>query len=294
MTGSPAAPPPVSQWRLFRRRLFRHRLAVVSLCILAGLYLVALLAPQLAPYELNPPLEGRVLQQARQGPSPSHPFGTDELGRDQLTRVMYGARISLAVGLGVAVVSAIVGSAVGATAGYLGGWVDQVLMRLTDLGLMMPALAVLMIAGKAVGGSVVAIVLILSALYWMTVARVVRGVVLSLREREFIISARASGASGLRIVVRHLLPNAVGPIVVNTTLVVGYSILTESVLSFLGFGVQPPTVSWGNMLAQSSGVVGTSLAYLIYFPGLAILITVLSVNFLGDGLRDAFDPWRRT
>jgi peptide/nickel transport system permease protein len=147
-----------------------------------------------------------------------------------------------------------------------------------------------MIAAKALGGSVAAIVVILSALFWMTVARVVRGVFLSLKEKEFVDAARASGASAQRIILRHMLPNTIGPIVVNTTLVVGFAILTESALSFLGFGVQPPTVSWGTMLAQSESSVGTTTAYLIYFPGLAILLTVLAVNFLGDGLRDAFDP----
>jgi peptide/nickel transport system permease protein len=163
-------------------------------------------------------------------------------------------------------------------------------MRFTDLVLVVPPLAILLMAGKHFGGSQTVIITILSVVYWMPIARVVRGVFLSLKEKEYVEAARAAGASDLRIIVRHMLPNTVGPIAVNTTLVVGLAILTESTLSFLGFGIQPPTVSWGNMLGQSVQAVGTPLAYLIYFPGIAILITVLAVNFLGDGLRDAFDP----
>ncbi len=279
-----------SQWELFRRRFFRHKLAVAAAIVLLLLVLSAIFAGVIAPYPLNPRLEGAVLAEARHGPSWKHWFGTDELGRDQLTRVLYGGRISLTVGLSVALVSTFFGTMVGALAGYFGKWTDQVLMRFTDLVLVVPPLAILLMAGKHFGGSQTVIITILSVVFWMPVARVVRGVFLSLKEKEFVEAARASGASDLRIIVRHMLPNTVGPIAVNTTLVVGLAILTESTLSFLGFGVQPPTVTWGNMVGQSSQAVGTPLAYLIYFPGLAILITVLAVNFLGDGLRDAFDP----
>jgi peptide/nickel transport system permease protein len=279
-----------SQWELFRRRFLRHKLAVAAAIVLLLLFLSAIFAGVLAPYPLNPRLEGAVLAQARHGPSWKHWFGTDELGRDQFTRVLYAGRISLTVGLSVALVSTVFGTMVGALAGYFGKWTDQVLMRFTDLVLVVPPLAILLMAGKHFGGSQTVIITILSVVYWMPIARVVRGVFLSLKEKEFVEAARASGASDLRIIVRHMLPNTVGPIAVNTTLVVGLAILTESTLSFLGFGVQPPTVTWGNMLGQSVQAVGTPLAYLIYFPGLAILITVLAVNFLGDGLRDAFDP----
>lgn len=279
-----------SQWELFWRRFLRHKLAVVAAVILLLLFLTAIFAPLLAPYALNPRLEGKVLLDARHGPSLRHWLGTDELGRDQLTRILYAGRISLTVGVSVALISTLFGTAVGALAGYFGRWPDQVLMRITDLVLVVPPLAILMMAGKHFGGSQTVIIFILSVVFWMPIARVVRGVFLSLKEKEFVEAARASGASSPRIIVRHMLPNAIGPIAVNTTLVVGLAILTESTLSFLGFGVQPPTVSWGNMLAQSQQSVGTSSAYLIYFPGLAILITVLAVNFLGDGLRDAFDP----
>lgn len=283
-------PVPRSQWQLFWRRLLRHRMAVVAAVVLAILGLTAIFASQIAPYPLHPRLEGKLLLEARHGPSLKHWFGTDELGRDQFTRIIYAGRISLVIGLAVALISTFVGTAIGAVAGYVGGIVDNLLMRLTDLVLVVPALAILLMAGKYFGGSVTVIVFILSGLFWMPVARVVRGVFLSLKQKEFVEAARASGASGVRIVVRHMLPNTVGPIAVNTTLVVGLAIITESTLSFLGFGVQPPTVSWGNMLAQSEGSVGTSTAYLIYFPGLFLLLTVLAINYLGDGLRDALDP----
>jgi peptide/nickel transport system permease protein len=288
-----------SQWQLFWRRFFRHKVALVAGLVLLWLYLMVILAPHIAPYKLNPTLNAETLIGARHGPSGSHWFGTDELGRDQLTRVLYAGRISLMVGLMVALVSTALGTAIGAMAGFFGGWVDQLLMRFTDLFLVVPGLAILMMAQKGLAGKEILghrfssqglIILILSFLYWQYIARVVRGVFLSLKEREFVEAARASGASSFRIITRHMLPNTIGPIAVNTTLVVGLAILTESTLSFLGFGVQPPTVSWGNMLAQSEGAIGTDLAYLVYFPGLAILITVLAVNFLGDGMRDAFDP----
>jgi peptide/nickel transport system permease protein len=279
-----------SQWELFRRRFLRHKLAVAAAIVLLLLFLSAIFAGVVAPYPLNPRLEGAVLAGARHGPSWKHWFGTDELGRDQFTRVLYAGRISLTVGLSVALVSTIFGTMVGAVAGYFGKWTDQLLMRFTDLVLVVPPLAILLMAGKHFGGSPTVIIAILAVVYWMPIARVVRGVFLSLKEKEYVEAARASGASDLRIIVRHMLPNTVGPIAVNTTLVVGLAILTESTLSFLGFGIQPPTVSWGNMLAQSVQAVGTPMAYLLYFPGLAILITVLAVNYLGDGLRDAFDP----
>jgi len=285
-----SGPAALTQWQLFRRRFLRHKLAVAGGVVLLLLYLMAIFAPLIAPYPLNPALTAQVLLAARHGPSLSHLLGTDELGRDQLTRVMYAGRVSLLIGLSVSLVSTLVGVTLGSIAGFFGGRVDQLIMRLTDLFLIVPGLAILMIAQRGFGSSTLVIILIVSVLYWQVIARVVRGVFLSLREKEFIEAARASGASAWRIITRHLLPNTIGPIVVNTTLVVGYAILTESVLSFLGFGIQPPAVSWGSMLAQSEGSVGTSTAYLVYFPGLFILVTVLAVNFLGDGLRDAFDP----
>src|SRR4051812_21476837 len=288
-----------SQWHLFLRRFLKHKLAVSALVVLILLYLICFFAPQLAPYPLNPKLTPEVLAGASKGPSAAHWFGTDELGRDQLTRIMYAGQVSLRVGLFVALVSTLIGTALGSVAGFFGGWTDQLLMRITDLFLVVPGLAILAMAQKGLSGkeffgvtlsSTTLIILILSFLFWQTIARVVRGLFLSLKEKEFVEAARASGARSGRIILRHMVPNIVGAIAVNTTLVVGYAIITESMLSFLGFGIQPPAVSWGTMLNQSEAAVGTPQAYLIYFPGLALLVTVLAVNFLGDGLRDAFDP----
>jgi peptide/nickel transport system permease protein len=290
-----------SQWDLILRRFLHHKLAVGALIVLVALYLIAILAPELARYPLNPKLTPKTLLEAKQGPSLKHWFGTDELGRDQLTRIMFAARVSLTIGLVVALVSTVLGTGVGAIAGYFGGWVEQLLMRVTDLFLIVPQLAVLAMAQKGLAGKrlpllhirpspTTLMIGVLSILFWQTIARVVRGLILSLKEKEFVEAARASGASSRRIIMRHILPNIVGPIAVNLTLIVGYAILTESALSFLGFGLQPPSVSLGTMLEQSESAVGTPQAYLIYFPGLFLLITVLAVNFLGDGLRDALDP----
>ncbi len=285
-----AGVPARSQTRLVARRFFRHKLAVGALGVLILFYLLAFFAPLVAPYELTPQLTSEVLEGAREGPTAEHWFGTDELGRDQLTRVLYAGRVSLLIGVMVAMISTAIGTIVGALAGYLGGTVDRVMMFITDLALVIPGLAVLMIAQKGLGGSTGTIILILSLLFWTTIARVIRGVFLSLKEKEFVEAAKAIGCSTPRIIFRHMLPNTVGPIIVNTTLVVGGAILIESTLSFLGFGVEPPDVSWGNMIAQSKNTVGSDMAYLIYFPGLALFLTILSVNFLGDGLRDALDP----
>jgi len=275
-----------SQWRLFIRRFLRHRMAVVSIVVLILICVACFGAKWLAPYPKN----HQDLLLGPVGPSSEHWFGTDNLGRDQLTEIMYAGQISLAIGFGVALISTLVGTVVGALAGYFGKWSDQALMRLTDLFLVVPAIAILAIAIKKFGDSVSTIVLILAALGWMYIARIVRSQVLALKEREFVEAARASGASRTRIIVRHLVPNMMGPIMVNATLAIAAAIITESTLSFLGFGVQPPTTSWGRMLSDAEGYVGGDKAYLLYFPGLALLLVVLAVNFIGDGLRDAFDP----
>jgi peptide/nickel transport system permease protein len=286
---------PQSQWQLFRRRFLRHKLAVAALLVLVVLAGLAILAPAIAP-SLPTQQSPDILQQ----PSGDHLLGTDELGRDTLSRLLYAARISLLVGFLVGLFSTLIGTSIGAIAGYYGGWLDMLLMRFTDLFLVLPGLALLMIAQRGLQNkelwlvgqvdSKTLVVFTLAFLFWQTIARVVRGVFLSLKEKEYVEAAKASGASSGRIILRHMLPNIVGPILVNLTLIVGVAIISESTLSFLGFGVQIPDASWGNMLEQSRGWVGTDNAYLIYFPGLAILLTVLAVNFLGDGLRDAFDP----
>jgi len=287
------------------RRYAQRPVAVAAGLVLTILVLAAALAPLIAPADPTPPLTPEVLAQAREGPSWDHPFGTDKLGRDQLSRVLYGLRVSLTVGIGVAVLSVLAGVAVGAWAGWRGGWVDGVLMRFTDLFLVIPALVVLLVVASNPDPSffglfdlppatgVPGMVLLLAALGWMPMARIVRGEFLSLRERDYVEASRAAGASSWHIVVRHLLPNTVGPIVVFATLAVGIAVLNEAVLSFLGAGVQYPTVSLGQMIADAEETVGSDLAYLIVYPGLVLFVLVLAINLVGDGLRDAMDPHSR-
>jgi peptide/nickel transport system permease protein len=282
-------------WRRFRR----HKPAIVSAIILIIIGLACLLVTvnifgfRLSHYTFRE----QNLFVIRHSPSANHLFGTDQLGRDLFTRVLYGGRISLMVGVTVAASAGIIGAVVGAVAGYYGGTIDNILMRVTDLFLAIPFLVVLLIGQKLLeqllpGQSILNTVLILTLFFWMPDARIVRGVYLSLKEKEFVEAAKASGASNTRIMFYHMLPNAMGPIIVNATLLVAAAILTESALSFLGFGVQPPTPTWGNLLSDSRGFITTD-PFLIWFPGMAILITVLSVNFLGDGLRDALDPHQK-
>ncbi len=294
LTQAAMEPPARSQWQLFFRRFRRHKLAMISLVFLLVLYILVTFPQISAPYPRHIKLS------LPKGPSGKHLLGTDDLGNDQETLMIYAAHLSMTIGLLVAIFSTVIGTLVGAMAGYFGGWVDQVLMRITDLFLVVPALAVIAVAQQGLSSkalplvgrvsSSTLIVGTLSVLFWMYIARVVRGLFLSLKEKEFIEAARASGASSWRIMFRHILPNTIGPIVVNTTLIVAQAILLESTLSFLGLGIKPPAVSLGSMLSDAEQWVGTHNAYLIYFPGLMLLLIVLAVNFLGDGLRDAFDP----
>lgn len=279
----PSAP---SQWTLVRRRFLRHKLAVAGLVLLVLLAVCCFGATWIAPFPENQ----QDLFLGATGPSAEHWLGTDDLGRDFFSELLFAGRISIAIGLAVAVLATTVGTLLGAIAGYAGGWVDELIMRLVDLFLIVPAIAVLALALQGLGTSPVTIVLVLSALSWTYIARVARSQVLSLREKEFIDAAKVLGASPLRILVRHMLPNLAGVIAVNISLSVATAIIVESTLSFLGFGVQPPQSSWGNMLSQAAGLLGTPQVYLLVFPGLFILLTVLCVNFIGDGLRDAFDP----
>jgi peptide/nickel transport system permease protein len=282
-------PVPRSPGRLFVLRFFRHKPAVVSMVVLALLIVGCFGAGWIAPFNKNH-------QNLLLGPTPpsaKHWFGTDELGRDQLTEILFAGQISLKIGLTVALISTVVGTGLGAAAGYFSRWVDQFLVQFTNLFLVVPGIAVLAIAIKKFGNHDITIILVLASLGWMYIARVVRAQVLAMKEREFVEAARASGARHGRIIVRHILPNTIGPILVNATLAIASAVVTESTLSFLGFGVQPPTTSWGRMLSDARGYVGTPKAHLIYFPGLALLLTVLTVNFIGDGLRDAFDPQSR-
>jgi peptide/nickel transport system permease protein len=312
-----------TQWQLFRRRFVRHRLAMVGLVMLVLLFIVCFGARWIAPYdrnEINLGLEDTTEQTAEgqgggdlldqllkeqeakaagtfderhgQGRQPSavHWFGTDILGRDYLTEILFAGQISLKIGVAVAVVATVVGALIGAIAGYFGRWADQLLMRLTDLFLIVPAIAILAIALKKFGQTDFTIILVLAGLSWMTVGRVVRGQTMALKEREFVDAARVAGASSWRIIFRHLLPNMIGPITVAATFNMAAAIIAESTLSYLGYGVQPPKTSWGNMLSSASEFTGSDKSYLLYFPGLFVLVTVLAINFIGDGLRDAFDP----
>ena len=294
MTGSstPSAGTGASGWRLTLRRFAKNRLAVAGLVVFSLIALAVLLA-DLSPYDPD-----RTNVRARFAPpSLEHPFGTDDLGRDTLTRVLYGGRVSLLVGLLAMSVSVAIGTVIGALAGYFKGWADSLLMRLTDLFLSLPSLFVLIVLStllldtpfaRAYGGMLM-IVAIIGSLSWMVVARIVRSSFLSIRERDFVEAARASGAGHLRLMARHILPNALGPIFVQATLQVAVAIIAESGLSYLGFGIQPPTATWGNMLKDAQTYL-TRYPWLAVFPGLMIFLTVMSVNTIGDGLRDAFDP----
>jgi peptide/nickel transport system permease protein len=288
-----------SQWAYARMRFFRHRLAVASLIVLILIALVAIFAGQVAPHGFN----DQDLLNIAAGPTWDHPFGTDLLGRDYLSRVIFGLRTSLWVAFFVAVLSTVIGTAVGSYAGYYGGTVDNLLMRFTDLILTLPGLAVLLTAAAFLGkgsqkiwivpiSQPVMIGLILAFLFWTGLARIVRGIFLSLREKEFVEAAKASGASDLRIMARHILPNCVGPIVVTMTLIIATAILVEAALSFLGFGIQPPNPALGSLIAEGN-VGGLGYWWLVTFPGLVIVVVALAVNFVGDGLRDALDPTQR-
>jgi peptide/nickel transport system permease protein len=294
-----------SQWAYARKRFMRHRVALVGIFVLAVAGLVAIFAPRIAPYGYdeipftdveklieNPNL---IEETVNKGPTTTgwHLMGTDQLGRDYLSRVIFGIRTSLWVALFVALVSTAIGASIGAIAGYFGGWLDNLLMRFTDLILVLPGLAVLLTAAQFFGqGNPLKIGIILALLFWTGIARIVRGLFLSLREKEFVEAAKASGASDMRIILRHMLPNTVGPIVVNATLVVAAAILTEAALSFLGFGIQPPHAALGKLIADGQQQ-GIETWWLVTFPGLVIAIIALAVNFVGDGLRDALDPTQR-
>jgi len=282
------------QWGLFWRRFRRHRLALGSLIVLGIIFFAAAAAPIVAPYDPNQ----TDLQLARFGepapPSLAHPMGSDNVGRDQLSRVIYGARVSLVVGFLATGVAIIVGTLMGSISGYFGRWTDMGIMRCADVLLAFPPLLFLMAALTSIRPTISSIALVIAVISWMNVARLVRGEFLVLRAREYTEAARAIGASAPSIIFRELLPNAMGPIIVAASLGIPGVILTESALSFLGFGLQPPTASWGNMLTGAFGEMRDYNAWWIgVFPGLMIVITVVSFNFLGDGLRDALDPRSR-
>jgi peptide/nickel transport system permease protein len=279
-----------SQWSYARSRFLRHRLAMTGLVVLIIVFGAGIFANYIAPYSFDQIDLTKVLQ----GPTTQghHFFGTDEIGRDFFSRTIYGIRTSMEVGVFVAFVSSIIGIFVGAIAGYFGGWLDNILMRFTDLILTLPALAILLTAAALLGqGSQWRVSIILALFFWTGLARIVRGVFLSLREKEYVEAAKAAGSGDMRIMFRHILPNTLGPIVVNATLSVGAAIIVEAALSFLGFGIKPPTPSLGSLIA--SGQQAPQDWWITVFPGLTLLIIVISINFIGDGLRDALDPQQR-
>ena len=271
--------------REFWKHLKRNRMAMAGLALVLGLFAVSIFAHWLAPYDPN----GIDLKQVLMPPSQAHFLGTDTLGRDVLSRIIYGSRVSLKVGFVAVGLATLIGLVVGALAGYYGGWVDSGLMRLVDLMLCFPAFFLILAVIAVVEPSIWNIMAVIGLTGWMGVARLVRAEFLSLREREFVTAARALGASDFRLIMRHMLPNALAPVMVSATLGVAGAILTESALSFLGLGVQPPTPSGGNIL--TAGKDNIEIAWwLSVFPGLAILITVMSYNLLGEGIREAIDP----
>jgi peptide/nickel transport system permease protein len=263
----------------------RHRLALFGVTILLVVSVSSIFAPSIAPYDPN----RTAVMDRLQPPSLDHWMGTDELGRDVLTRILFGGRISLAVGLATIAVSLAVGTSIGAIAGYLGGTLDNLLMRFTDVMISFPQIFVLIMLVSFLGQDLSTIVLVLGVVSWMPMARLVRAEFLSLKEKEFIMSARAIGLPGWRIVISHLLPNSGGPIIVAATLGVAAAIRSESGLSYLGLGLQPPTASWGTMLRNAQDQF-LNAPWTAIFPGLMIFITVMAINFMGDGLRDALDP----
>ncbi len=303
---------PLSPEQLAWRRFRHHRMAMVGLFILGLLVLYItfggwFVQGYCAP--LDRTLSGEAwancndTSQKLNAPSGAHLFGTDVIGRDILARTIYGGQISLLIGLSAACIEIIVGTLVGSVAAYYGGWVDSLLMRFTEAMLNVPTLFLLIVTAKFFGGklpnveffgreltgSVLVIILIIGATSWMYLARIVRANVLSLREMDYVSAARALGVSNARIIFTHLLPNTLAPIIVSATLGVANAILSEAYVSFFGLGVQPPTASWGNMLDSAYQYLEQA-PWLWFFPGTMILLTVLSVNYVGDGLRDAFDP----
>jgi peptide/nickel transport system permease protein len=287
MTGVLEATPvvtaaPALTRRRVLRRVLRNPLAMVGVVVVAVAVLAAILAPLVAPFSFD---ATDFSAPAPQPPSLAHWFGTDELGRDLLTRILFGARISLAVGLFSAAMSAAIGITIGAAAGYIGGWIDDVLMRVADAMLSVPRLPLLMIAAAVLEPSVPLLIALVGLAGWVETARVVRADVQSIRTRDYVTAARALGAGPMRVVVRHVLAGALPAATVATTIAVGRGILLESALSFFGVGVQPPTASWGNMLYQAQTTM-TTAPWLGIFPGAFIFVTVLCCNILGDALGD--------
>jgi peptide/nickel transport system permease protein len=285
----------LSQGQLAWRRFRRHRLAMIGVVILAALCVIAIIGPIVMPYDpLSIPKVDQVVNAGRP-PSLAHPFGeTGGLQRDVLQLVVNGARTSLFIGLSAMIIGVLIGTVVGAIAGFVGGFTDNILMRVVDVMLSLPLLFVILVFSRFFGGgNVVTIVIIFGLFSWQGVSRLVRSLVLSIREREFVEAARAVGVPDRRIIFRHILPSALSPIIVSASLILAGIIITESFVSFLGFGVGANTPTWGNILANARTFIPLGNWWWPFFAGAAIIVTVLAVNFVGDGLRDAFDPRTR-
>lgn len=272
-------------WRTVWRRFRQHRVAYAGLFFFLALLVLVTVGPYLVPYELDQVS----LAERMHGPSLRHWFGTDELGRDTWTRIMHGGRVSLTVGILVGVSTVIIGGLVGIAAGYIGGLLDNILMRIVDIIYTVPRIVLLLVLSKVAGPGLVNIIIILMALEWTNAARLARGAVLSYREQEFVLAAQCLGASRWRIMLRHLLPNSLAPLIVAATLDAGAAIRAETTLSFLGLGIQPPTPSWGNLLTNASTNIFIAPLQ-VFLPGMFIFFALMSFNLLGDALRDAMDP----
>ena len=276
-----------SQLSLIWHRLSRNKLAMVGLFMMTTIFLLALCADLIADY--NQAVVGMNMMERLQPPSAKHWFGTDGYGRDVFARIIHGSRLSLSLSIVSMAIAVAVGSLIGAISGYYGGKIDDVLMRLMDMLLAIPPMLMSISIVAALGRSMVNLMLALALAYMPVFARVIRSSILSVKGQEFVEAAKACGTSDARIIMRHIVPNAVGPIIVQATLAMGAAILTISSLSFMGMGIQPPQPEWGTMLYEGRDLIRTS-PYLVVFPGLAIAVSVLSLNLLGDGLRDALDP----
>jgi len=277
-----------SQARIIFDRFIRNKAALVGAAFLVLLFLFCFLGPVVTGHNQPDVIHPDVASQA---PSLQYPFGTDDVGRDQFARAMAGGRVSLLVGLSSMLMAIIFGIGIGSAAGYYGGIVDNLLMRLTDVVLAVPLYLLLFVLSASFSdGSPKSIIFLIAIFGWTYAARLVRGEFLALKEREYVLAARTIGAQNLRIMFRHILPNAAGPIIVNATLLIGSNIILESVLSFFGFGLHPPSASWGNMVSDGQALYDVA-PWLVFVPGLLIFLTVLSFNLVGDGLRDALDPY---
>jgi oligopeptide transport system permease protein len=286
-------PEQIGLWTDAWRRFRRNRLAVTSLTIVLLLILAAITAPILQRIGLLPdPTTQEVVNNYAAVGSPHHLLGTDELGRDVLSRVIFGAQISLTIGFLVQAIVLVIGGTIGLSAGYFGGWVDNALMRFTDIMYAFPDLLFVLIIVAALGPSLVNIFVAIGVVYWVGLARIVRGQVLSIKEKEFIEAAHAAGSAPSKIILKHLLPNSLGPVIVVLTFGIPAAIFTEAVLDFIGVGIRPPTPTWGQMVFEGYSAAD-AYPSLVLIPCIALSITMLAFNFIGDGLRDALDPRMR-